>query len=102
MTRSVSRPRSPHGPAELLRKNGAMILLNKEDAAAALCVASKKGDVSQVERLLKNGADPNSADYDYRTALHIASSEGHLEVVKLLIRFNANVNAADRWGSTPI
>ncbi|CAI5484010.1 unnamed protein product [Closterium sp. Yama58-4] len=86
--------------AEVLRENGAQILL--DDPASELCHAVKRGMVEYLERLLSFGLDPNEADHDLRTPLHVAAAEGSVVLVRLLLEHGADAWARDRLGNLPV
>ncbi len=63
---------------------------------------SKKGDVTEVERLIAAGADVNNRDYYGKTPLHHACSRGRVKIVEILIASGANVNITNIYGNTPL
>lgn len=88
--------------AEMLRKEGAELMLGVTAAASHLCSLALDGKASRLELYLRCGANPDSADHDSRTALHVAAAEGNLPCVKVLVNADANPSATDRWGGTPL
>lgn len=83
---------------QLLREEGAELMLSGERLAGKLCSAGAAGDCALIRRYLSAGADPDAADYDKRTALMLAASEGSGQVCELLLEGGADPTASDRWG----
>ena len=74
----------------------------KEECAASLPWASKKGHFHITRFLLEMGVDPNQLTTDYTSALHFAAQKGHLQAVQLLIEAGANKEQKDIVGHTPV
>ena len=68
--------------------------------ADELFIASRDGNVDEVERLLAEGADVNIPEWEAgRTALIIASLNGHVDVVERLLAVESvkvNIAGVDR------
>ena len=67
-----------------------------------LIEATRKDDLTQIQKLLNAGVDPNSADANGYTPLMIAALRGADKVVQTLLDAHANVNALDKDGSTAL
>src|SRR5262245_46286882 len=69
---------------------------------ARLLVASREGNVAQVEQLLKEGAAPNSRNRLGKTPLLMAGEKGNLALAELMLKAGADVNQASLEGVTPL
>ena len=95
--------------------NGSSSACNREDAIevlkvtgaseeglkeVALLLASRKGDVREIQHLMKSGANVNTRSYSGDTPLVLAAAKGHTDIVKALIEAGADVNLGSDW--TPL
>ena len=68
-----------------------------------IIIATRNGDVVEVEKLLSKGADIHARSVDgNRTPILIASKNGNVGLVDLLLSKGAKIDDKDKLGSTPI
>ncbi|KAJ3652485.1 hypothetical protein Zmor_018446 [Zophobas morio] len=78
-------------------------VLSQEDWNYRLRIASRKGDLEEVERCLQNFADIDSCSDLGNTALSFAALPGHVNIVRYLCAEGANINKmAKPQGRTPL
>jgi ankyrin repeat protein len=69
---------------------------------AALCLAARRGNLAEMERLIAAGADPNAFRGTVQvTPLQYAALYAHAAAISLLLTCGADVNGAS-CGSTPL
>ncbi|KAK6243547.1 hypothetical protein QUC31_009956 [Theobroma cacao] len=68
----------------------------------SLCLAARKGEVRNIQRLIENGAVINGRDQHGWTALHRASFKGRIDAVKMLIDKGIDVDSKDDDGYTAL
>ena len=77
------------------------ILQRREEAFAAVIIATKESELEVVVRLSFGGIELMK-DYDGRTLLSHAAVAGAYKVAEFLLERRANVNDQNRWGQTPL
>jgi ankyrin repeat protein len=67
-----------------------------------LHIASRKGEIEDIEVLLSNGADINLAGDLGNTPLHQAAMTGKTEAIKKLLSHGANSRLTNEFGQTAL
>ncbi|XVF30743.1 hypothetical protein REPUB_Repub16aG0084800 [Reevesia pubescens] len=68
----------------------------------SLCIAARKGEVRNIQRLIENGAVINGRDQHRWTALHRASFKGRIDAVRMLIENGIDIDSKDEDGYTAL
>ncbi|MCD6035202.1 MAG: uncharacterized protein K0R63_943 [Rickettsiales bacterium] len=67
-----------------------------------LFVATREGDVEQMQALLLQGADVNAQKTDKMTPLHVAASRNNPYATECLIEWYGDMNARNKLNQTPL
>lgn len=70
--------------------------------AAALLLATKKGDEAIVRLLLRHGVNTSARSIDGNTPLHYAAQSGHTAIVQLLLDKGAVIDTITITGATAL
>ncbi|KAJ7976420.1 Ankyrin repeat containing protein [Quillaja saponaria] len=87
---------------DVAAENGQNRLFDALKLGDSLCLAARKGEVRNIQKLLENGAAINGRDQNGWTALHRASFKGQIEAVRFLLEKGIDVDAKDEDGYTAL
>ncbi|KAK7271099.1 hypothetical protein RJT34_26719 [Clitoria ternatea] len=96
------RNRQGKTPYDVAVENGYSHLFDILHLGDKLCLAARKGDVRNIQKVLENGAGINGRDQNGWTALHRASFKGRIEAVKVIVERGVDVDAKDEEGYTAL
>lgn len=69
---------------------------------ARLCMAARRGNISEMQQLLSKGYKINSKHNNGMTPLHWTANKGHLEATSFLLEQGADPSIRDNFGFAPL
>ncbi|CAN1245782.1 Protein VAPYRIN [Linum grandiflorum] len=96
------RNRNCHTAYDIATEYGHTRLFDALKLGDSLCIAARKGDAREIQRLTEGGATINGRDQHGWTALHRAAFKGKIDAARTLLEKGINIDSKDEDGYTAL